>query len=128
MSIENNLKRIADAVEKIADYMTADKQPGEPKAPKPIAPPNATPAAAPAAPQKPEAVSDTPEPKPVAPAAPVPSMTPEELNEAMIVEFRRLGKRDPIDTVLAQFGVSGVTQLEPAQYQPVLDAIKAIPA
>ncbi|MCP4967547.1 MAG: hypothetical protein GY926_20225 [bacterium] len=56
-------------------------------------------------------------------------MSLEDLNAAMIVEFQRIGSREPIDNVMqTQFGVTGVTTLPAEQYQPLLDAVRAIPA
>jgi len=117
MSIEKNIKRIADALETIASNLTGlpvdppRVKVGEvkhvPQAPAPAAP----------APQAPAA--------PAAPAAPQATMTPEELNEALVGEFRRLGNRESIDKAMADLGVTSVTQLTPAQYQPLLDTVRS---
>ncbi|AUR82100.1 hypothetical protein NVP1021C_37 [Vibrio phage 1.021.C._10N.222.51.F9] len=61
-----------------------------------------------------------------APAAPAATMTPEELNNALIVEFLRLGNREGIDNAMAEFGVTSVNDLKPEQFQPLLDKVKAI--
>jgi hypothetical protein len=53
-------------------------------------------------------------------------MTPEELNNALVVEFRRLGNREGIDNAMAEFGVTSVNDLKPEQYQQLLDKVKAI--
>ena len=113
MSIENNLKHIADALEKIA---------GSTEAPAPAAPAPA-PAPAPAAPAPAAPAPAAPAAHPAHPAA---AMTVEQLNEALVVEFRRLGSREPIDNAMAQFGVTSVNALQPVQYQPLLDVVKAI--
>jgi len=97
MTIENTLERIATALETIA------KQGGLPAAPE-----------APAAPAAPEA--------PAAPAA----MTPQQLNEVLVGEFKRLGGREPIDKVLHDHGVQSISDLDPSQYQSVIDAVKAV--
>jgi hypothetical protein len=54
-------------------------------------------------------------------------MSPEELNTALLVEFKRLGgDRSKIDLALADFGVTGVQQLAAAQYQPLITAVRAL--
>ncbi len=55
-------------------------------------------------------------------------MTPEELNQELLVEFRRLGNREGIDKAMAALGVAGVNDLNVAQYQPLIDAVRAIQA
>lgn len=56
-------------------------------------------------------------------------MTMEELNAALVEEFKRLGgNRAPIDKVLnEQFQTQSVRNLKPSQYQGLLDAVRAIP-
>lgn len=144
MSIENNLKRIAESLEKLVELQTEVKQviadsPKQPAAPAQ----DATPPAPPAAEQKTEAAAATPETTPPAPptieekAPPAPSaeqpaapaaMTPQELNDALVAEFRRLGNREGIDKAMADLGVTSVNQLQPEQYQPLVDAVRAIQA
>jgi hypothetical protein len=36
-----------------------------------------------------------------------------------------LGSREPIDEVLKEFGVVGISQLDPSKYADVLAAVKA---
>lgn len=67
-----------------------------------------------------------PAPVPTAPAAPVATMTPEELNSALVVEFKRLGSRDAIDNAMAELGVTSVNDLSPDQYQPLLAKVQGI--
>jgi hypothetical protein len=55
-------------------------------------------------------------------------MTADELNAALVTEFKRLGKRDPIDAVLREFGVQSITELKADQYQAVIDKVKAVTA
>ena len=62
---------------------------------------------------------------PEAPAAPA-AMTPQQLNEVLVGEFKRLGSREPIDKVLHDHGVQSISDLDPAQYQSVIDAVKAV--
>lgn len=112
MSIENNLKRIADALEAIAaggHASAATLMQGGPT--NPVQPPTPT---------------EAPKPAPV--AVPPASMTPEELNAALVVQFNRLGGREGIDQEMAKIGASSVNQLTSEQYQPLLDAVQAIPA
>lgn len=122
MSIENNLKRIADALEAlVAQKAGANVKVNEvvqqvapaPVAEKPVAP-------APPAPVPPAPVP----PAPVPPAAP--SMTPEELNNALVVEFRRLGSREAIDQAMAELGVTSVKDLKPEQYNVLLTKVQGI--
>ena len=137
MSIENNLKRIADALEalvaqKVAQKAGADVKVNEvvqqvapaPVAEKPVAPQQ------PVAPQAPAPVPPAPvAEKPVAPQAPAPaapSMTPEELNNALVVEFRRLGSREAIDQAMAELGVTSVNDLKPEQYNVLLTKVQGI--
>jgi len=129
MSIESNLKRIADALEKIA----VNTQPGTfdtpavtsadivTQVPETTGDPVAAPAPAPTA-------APAPAPTTTEAPAPAPAMTPEELNAKLVIEFKRLGKRDAIDTALAEFGVAGVTSLTVDQYQPLLTKVQSIPA
>ena len=103
MSIENNLKRIADALEALVAQKTVTaEQVAEVITPAPAAP--AAPAPAPAAPQ----------------------MTPEELNTALVAEFQRLGSREGIDGVMAEMGVTSITDLAADQYPVLLDKVKAL--
>ena len=85
MSIENNLKRIADALEALVEGRAA-----------------------------------------ATPPPPAASMTPEQLNAALVEQFKRLGSREPIDAVLRDHGVQSITDLDPTQYQSVIDAVKAV--
>lgn len=147
MSIENNLKRIADALETIANAM--NKTPCDDcgnmdgyRTPAPTTldiPEPATPAPIQEAPA-PIITNNTPAPgqpsqtaTPVAPApAPAPAqgaivMSPEELNNVLVAEFKRIGDRGPIDAAMNAMGVSSVNEL-PAERQAELIAnIKAIP-
>ncbi len=52
-------------------------------------------------------------------------MTPEAMNAALIEEFKRLGGREQIDAVLKEFGVTGVSGLNPSQYADVLAKVRA---
>lgn len=54
-------------------------------------------------------------------------MTADELNQGLITEFQRLGSREPIDNVLKEYGVTGVTGLPQDKYAEVLAKVKAVP-
>lgn len=137
MSIENNLKRIADALEAlVAQKAGANVKVNEvvqqvapaPVAEKPVAPAPQQPVAPQApAPVPPAPVAEKPvAEKPVAPAPVAPSMTPEELNNALVVEFRRLGSREAIDQAMAELGVTSVNDLKPEQYNVLLTKVQGI--
>lgn len=53
-------------------------------------------------------------------------MTPEELNNALVVEFRRLGSREGIDQAMSEFGVTSVNDLKPEQYGELLAKVKVL--
>lgn len=54
-------------------------------------------------------------------------MTAAELNEKLVEQFKRLGKRDPIDQVMReQFQVQSINDLPESQYQALVDAVAAI--
>lgn len=157
MSIENNIKRIADALEGILGKLdhigtaVTQEQADEivketPHAPKQNVPPapaadgastpdtNAPTAEVPPSPPAEPATAAPstvpPAPIPAAPAKdttpPPASMTADELNAALVTEFKRLGNRDPIDAVLREHGVQSITDLKPDQHSSVIDKVKAI--
>ena len=73
------------------------------------------------------APAPTPAPKPAAPApTPAATMTPEELNNALVVEFRRLGSREAIDNAMDELGVTSVNDLKPEQYNVLLTKVQGI--
>lgn len=55
-------------------------------------------------------------------------MSADDLNAALVEEFKRLGSREPIDKVLRSepFQVQSIIDLHPEQYQSVLDAVRAV--
>jgi len=126
MTIENTLERIAVALEALVEQRSVTHSINitggtegvyaAPEAPAAPAAPEAP--AAPAAPEAPAA--------PAAPEAPAAPMTPQQLNEVLVGEFKRLGSREPIDKVLHDHGVQSISDLDPAQYQSVIDAVKAV--
>ena len=146
MSIENNLKRIADALEALVAGgtslpATVAEVPKQPVAPAPVAvvsstpvtpaPVVAAPPVAPVAPATPAPIQQAPV---VTPAAVGPSvagaLSPEELNAALVAEFTRLGSREPIDAVMraAPFNAQSITDLTPEQYLPLINAIRTVSA
>lgn len=144
MSIENNLKRIADSLEIIAGVMDDKAEtsfaakvplPEEAGAPTPVPAPATivdTPTVAPPIADAPTSVS-APAPAPEVGAAPVTAsevttqMTLDDLNTALVAEYNRLGKdRTMIDATVKGFGVNTATELAPADYQAVLDKVKAL--
>lgn len=149
MSIENDLKRIADSLEKVARLMEgaceqSAKEPattassevsGTPVAP-PAPPKSEATGPAVSAPTPPapptqgasETVPTTP-PAPPAPATDVPAIsTPEELNAALVEQFKRLGSRDPIDQIMRAepFCAQGLGDLTVEQYGPLIEAVKKV--
>lgn len=135
MSIESNLKSIAESLAIIAaklDHIGQAVDTVAPEAPKPVAAPVAAPSAVVASPSAPATpVGDTKQPAAApassqpAPAAPA-TMTVEELNNTLVVEFHRLGGRDGIDKAMADLGASSVNQLAVDQYSALINAVKAL--
>jgi hypothetical protein len=152
MSLENNLKRIADSLELIAtslDNLSA----GALAAPAPngtyvnengdncskVDATN-TPGAAPAPPAGQEASTaatstgaQTAPPPPAQEASAAPAalevtaiLSAEEMNNALVAEFKRLGSREPIDQAMANLGVSSVVDLPADKQQELLAAVRAI--
>lgn len=122
MSIENNLKRIADALETIAANMGTANFPAEPKQEVPTSP-------APEAPAQPAAQAPVPPAPPVTPPAPAtqaPAMTAEELNAAIVEVFQRTNNRDGIMAILQKFGANGVSELAAEHYNAVLTEVQAL--
>ena len=117
MSIEKDISRIADAFEELVRQFApgVDLTPDKPAAGDPTPAPDKP---APPAPKTP-----TP-PAPGKPAAP--ALSTEELNAALVEEFTRLGSREGIDKVMAEMGVASINDLAAEQYQPLLDAVRAL--
>lgn len=144
MSIEKNIERIATALERIAGAMEHQKpvaeevskpEPAPVKDDKPATPPapKQTEAAAPPPPAgKQESAPSTVPPAPTTPASVStgePDMTPQELNNALVTEFKRLGNnREPIDKVMVeQFGVQSISNLPADKRRDLLAAVQALP-
>jgi hypothetical protein len=142
MAIEKDLKRIADALEAlvaqgnaVAGLKAAVVEPPKPapsavinSAPAPVTP-TLAPAAAPATmspptPAPPVAAA----PPAAAPAAPIPmaAKTDIEMNDILIVEFKRLGTADPINNLLSSMGLTGVTGLTADVQQKLITAAQAL--
>lgn len=149
MSIENNLTRIADALEALVhkldhigcavnDKPTVKKQ--EPVAPVGVQPAQvSTPAhVTPAAVTPPPPVSPppaqpspvvTPQPAAVTPPPPAPeqpAMTAVELNAALVEEYNRLGSRDPIVAAMKSMNAASINDLKPEQYAELLSKVRAL--
>lgn len=128
--------------------VTASQAPEAPKQP-PVTPPSPEPVAGgastpvttapvavvpPSPPAEPATLAPTTQPTisslAVAASVPTPSvvMTPEQLNEALVAEFQRLGSREPIDTVMraAPFNAQSITDLSAEQYAPLIAAVQAV--
>lgn len=133
MSIENNIKRIADALEALVQLQTAGanvtpvvETPATPKPVEAVAAPTPSPTVTP---DPVVAPTTAPDVAPVVSPTPTPAaITVEQLNAALVVEFKRLGGREGIDTAIAALngGNKSVTTLPPAQYQALIDAVKAL--
>lgn len=124
MTIETNLKRIADALESIAasqlkmvgSTATAELQHSSTST-------QAPPALKPATTQPPPAESTTTQPPPAA------DMTIEEVNTALMVEYKRLGNdRSKIDAVMAAepFCVKVINELHPSKFADLIAAVKQV--
>lgn len=146
MSIENNIERIAVALEQIQKTLQQNINPvfaTQPVAPAPHVnmgptptvapepapkPPTPEPAAAtPAPPAAPAPVANTPPPPPAAAAPEQVILTPELLNEACKQKATQLGGPDKIRELFSVYGVSGVASLDPSAYNEFkqqLDALK----
>lgn len=156
MSLENNLERIATALETIAGYLVsqsansggevAEKKTRTPRGDKQTVQVTGDAPPVQAAPTlvaetlvqplvTPPPVAAAPvdivvaPPVPVVQSAPVvqaPTMTAAELNDALVIEYQRLGNnRDAIMEEMGKFGVSSVNDLAVDKYQPLLNAVKA---
>ena len=121
MSIESNLKSIAESLAIIAAAQVTVTVESAPVVETTAAP--APPADTPAPPAPP---ADTPAPP--APLAAV--MTVEELNAGLVIEYKRLGSREKITAIMgaAPYNAVSITNLTPDQFAPLLAAIQAVPA
>lgn len=148
MSIESNLKRTADALEQIVELLKSGTPNTETvKAiteletlaiPKPPVQENVTPVSAPVVPVEPP-VQTAPQPPsdPVAPASSsntpdvgsvvTPPMSVTDLNAALQAEAKRVEPSRIFEVMkAAPFSVASVNNLKPEQYQPLIDAVKAL--
>lgn len=135
MSIENNLKRIADALETIANGLS-NQAPVAPAQPVPASDVPAAPVQVPEA-STPETVPTPPAPPAAVPAASTPTTTPtpapptaqmtaEQLNEAVVAEFKGGKDRDAIMAVFAKYSANGVSDLAAEHYAAVLAEIRSL--
>ena len=128
MSLENELGRIATALEDLVKVMIATAEAPtdsvkKPAAANPAVPaPPATPASAPShVPSPPAAPATT-----AVGAVPAANLTPEDVNEILLAEVARLGGPDAVIAVLKDFNVTSITQLPVEQYQSLIDTVKAL--
>lgn len=150
MSIENNLERIATALEAIAASMLHPqvKMDLTPPAAPETKPKKAPKAEAPAVPVAPiilqpgetvpfcggvlnNPVSAPPAPvAPPVPAAPTPApvvqMTAEQLNDALVAEVGRIGAQEPIAQVIRDLGYNGLREMPQSLYGELLNRVKAL--
>ena len=63
---------------------------------------------------------------PAAPPPPAAGMTAAQMNTALMEELQRLGRREPIEAALAQYGATTVPGLAAENYDAVLAAIRAV--
>lgn len=151
MSIENNLERIATALEAIAKFTPstfAQAIMNAPLAPEPLYPDTVPAIAAPiklqpgesvafaggvlsnpaGAPPAPAPASVAP-PVPAAPTpAPVVQMTAEELDNALQSEMVRINSHEPIVDTIRKMGYSGVRAMPTSLYGELLRKIREIPS
>lgn len=156
MSIENNIERIATALEALVGKLdhigqaaaAPVEEPTTPKSTTPTPPQPAPVAAGASAPVTTAPAAAVPQPPPVQQATPAPTTpaldnTPvalasaitagdaataaQELNNAIVVEFKRLGGRVEIDKIMRDgYKAQSITDLTIDQYAPLLSAIQAV--
>lgn len=156
MSIENNIQRIADALESIAaawgkhveQLQPADTTPKRTRGKKDIMSPETAAAAHNTNSVPSETITEpntgeqaltevVTELKSIgvdvkvvdAPApAPAPAVTytATELNEVLVAAFHRVGSREPIDALFKSYGAQSIRDLAPEKYAEVMEAAKKI--
>lgn len=127
MSLESELKKNTAALEALTIAIAMSGQPTVAPAHPSVAP--AASAQAPPVAQAPVASAQAaPQTPPAGQAPPITGpMTVAELNDAIVVEFKRLGQgKEPIMAVMAAFGVSSVDQLTADQFAPLLVKIREL--
>jgi hypothetical protein len=53
-------------------------------------------------------------------------MTMQELNSALVNEFKRLGGREGIDAEIKKLGATSISEIDASQYSTLLNNVKAI--
>lgn len=127
MSLENEIKKNTAAIVALTEALLkgASITPEE-VTPAPPAPPKVE-DAPPTPPKQEEAPAPPTPPAPPAPPEQAgPAMTAEELNAAVVIEFQRLGTREPIDKVLTEMGATGISTLPAERYAEFLDKVKVL--
>jgi len=136
MSIENNLKRIADALEKLAEGTVAEAPVEVAVVEAPVAEVPAPPVAeVPAPPVEVEApVAEVPAPPaPVMPPVPTSTepvsdgaMTGVELNNLLVDNVKRIGSRDGVDAVMRDMGIGSVADLDANTQLELIERVQAL--
>ena len=143
MSIENSLKKSADALERIATAMEALVNQGAGIPAANVNTPVETPAPAPVAPQPPAAAAPPVPPAPPTPAAttpappPTPAPTPDvqlpfaDINglvQYVMGKYQSLGaeKGDGIQNVLVGLGYSNINDVQPEHFAQFYTQVEAI--
>lgn len=138
MSIEKDLKDNTAALkanteilQKLYDLKTNTTSTAAAPTPATPTPMVAAPAPTPATPTPatptPMAPALAPAPTP-APATPLAVLSAEEMNTFFVTEYKRIGKREPIDAAMAAMGVVSVTDIPAEKQQELIAAVQAIPA
>lgn len=125
MSMENNLKRIADALEKLLELQFADKQPDATT----VSDADIELVVKPAPAKKALVHEKTPKPAPEKNVSVSdPAMTMEELNAAIVFTYTRIGNdMAAINTVLVEVaGEPTIANLDPSKYAELLTKIEAL--
>jgi len=121
MSIESNLKRIADSNDEIVELLTASlgDTPAAPAAPAPAAPAPAAPAPAAPAPAS---------PAPAPAQSTVPFSDKNGLMQYVMNKYKQLGpeKGAQIQAILVSLNLSNINDVEPAQFEQFYTSVEGI--
>lgn len=137
MSIENNLKRIADALEGIFECQLAmistpdassERVPVQKAAVLDQAPTALSSTVKDATPSEAPATVSTETPPPPPPADAPTTLTRDVLNGVLVEEFNRLGSREGIDKVIQgePFNATGIDGIDPSMYQELINAVREL--
>lgn len=140
MSLENNLKRIADALEAIAERMAQEEiavevpkpETGVSTAANTVEDATTPTTAATEAPKPPSMETPTAPPAPITeptapPATESATMTPEDLNAALVEHSGRLGGAEKIFGLMKDtFGVDSITALDASKYGELIAEVEKL--